>query len=51
MYGAAEFLGLMGNSGPSFGFVHSMAKKKKKQAELTVCLPEHKMETALKGVS
>jgi len=37
MYGAAEFLGLMGNSGPSFGFVHSMAKKKN-QAELSVCL-------------
>lgn len=49
MYGAAEFLGLMGNSGPSFGFVHSMAKKKKPGR--TVCLPEHKMETALKGVS
>lgn len=37
MYGAAEFLGLMGNSGLSFGFVHSMAKKKN-QAELSVCL-------------
>lgn len=35
IYGAAEFLGLMGCGGPGYGVVLSMAKK---QEELSVCL-------------